>query len=57
MVEHGGAKIVVDKISMDFLSGATLNYKEQLIGSAFHIEDNPNAVGSCGCKFSFTPKD
>lgn len=44
--------IVIDSMSMQYLQGATLDYKEDLMESRFVI-NNPNAVTSCGCGSSF----
>ncbi|MEM7071842.1 MAG: iron-sulfur cluster assembly accessory protein, partial [Pseudomonadota bacterium] len=46
------AGIVVDQRSMQFLSGCQLRYTDELIGSAFKIE-NPDAVSTCSCGTSF----
>ena len=46
-------EILVDSMSMQYLSGATINYKEELMGSSFVI-DNPQAVSTCGCGSSFS---
>lgn len=35
--ERGGVKLVVDKISLDFVKGATVDYVEELIRSAFQV--------------------
>ncbi len=45
--------LLVDAASMQYLQGATINYKNELMGSSFVI-DNPNAVHTCGCGQSFT---
>jgi iron-sulfur cluster insertion protein len=45
-------KILVDAMSMQYLQGATIDYKEELMGSSFTIK-NPNAKTSCGCGSSF----
>jgi len=47
-----GVDVVVDPVSMDYLSGATIDYVDDLMGGGFKIE-NPNAVSSCGCGHSF----
>jgi iron-sulfur cluster insertion protein len=52
--EYSGVKVLVDSMSMQYLTGATIDYKEDLMGSAFAI-DNPNAETSCGCGSSFSP--
>lgn len=51
--EGAGEKVVVDAISLPFLSGATIDFTEELIGARFTIE-NPNASSSCGCGTSFS---
>lgn len=45
-------KLLVDSMSMQYLSGATIDYKEELVGSSFTIT-NPNATTTCGCGSSF----
>jgi iron-sulfur cluster insertion protein len=47
--------VVVDSMSMQYLTGATIDYKEDINGSQFSIK-NPNAVTSCGCGSSFSPE-
>jgi len=44
--------VVTDDISMPFLEGSTVKFKDDLIGSEFVI-DNPNAQSGCGCGTSF----
>ena len=44
---------LIDKPSMDFLTGSTLEYVSDLAGSYFKIE-NPNATANCGCGTSFS---
>ncbi len=55
--EKGGNKVIIDKISLGFLSGAEIDFTNEIIGSRFQI-NNPNATSSCGCgtSFSFSPK-
>lgn len=45
-------KLLVDGMSMQYLQGATIDYKEELMGSSFVI-NNPNATSKCGCGSSF----
>ena len=45
-------KVLVDAMSMQYLTDATIDYKEELTGSQFVIT-NPNAKTSCGCGSSF----
>jgi iron-sulfur cluster insertion protein len=49
----GEFKVVVDAMSMQYLQGATFDYKEELMGSSFVIQ-NPNAQSTCGCGSSFS---
>lgn len=51
--EVGPFKILVDSISMQYLQGSTIDYKEELMNSSFVIQ-NPNATGQCGCGSSFS---
>jgi iron-sulfur cluster assembly accessory protein len=53
VLEGHGEKVVVDTVSLPFLSGATIDFTEELIGARFVIE-NPNASSSCGCGTSFS---
>ena len=46
-------KVLVDALSMSYLSGATIDYKDELMSKEFVIQ-NPNAVHTCGCGSSFT---
>jgi iron-sulfur cluster insertion protein len=45
-------KVLVDSMSMQYLTGADIDYKEDLTGSQFVIK-NPNAQTTCGCGSSF----
>lgn len=45
-------KVLVDSMSMTYLQGAEIDYKEELVGSSFTIK-NPNAQTTCGCGSSF----
>ena len=44
--------ILIDPVSINYLSGATIDYHDDLMGAGFKIE-NPNAISSCGCGNSF----
>ena len=46
-------KILIDAMSMQYLTGATVDYKEDIQGSQFVIT-NPNAQSTCGCGSSFS---
>jgi iron-sulfur cluster insertion protein len=45
-------RVLVDSMSMQYLQGAEIDYKEELAGSSFTIK-NPNAQTTCGCGSSF----
>tara|TARA_B110000503_G_scaffold131889_1_gene207148 strand:+ start:21511 stop:21834 length:324 start_codon:yes stop_codon:yes gene_type:complete len=47
------SKILIDAMSMQYLEGATVDYKEDLQGSQFVIT-NPNVQSTCGCGSSFS---
>lgn len=53
ILEKDGQKVAVDKVSLPFLGGATIDFSQELIGAKFTI-DNPNATSSCGCGTSFS---
>lgn len=53
VLEGAGQKVVVDEISLPFLSNAIIDFADELIGARFVIE-NPNATSSCGCGTSFS---
>lgn len=52
VIERDGVKVFVDPTSMMYLSNATIDYEDSIMGGGFKIE-NPNAVSSCGCGSSF----
>jgi len=49
----GKFKVLVDAMSMQYLHGASIDYKEDIQGSEFKIT-NPNAQSTCGCGSSFS---
>jgi iron-sulfur cluster insertion protein len=49
----GDYKVLVDAMSMGYLQGAEIDYKEDINGSQFSIK-NPNAQTTCGCGSSFS---
>lgn len=53
VLEGLGQKVVVDSVSLPFLSNAVIDFTEELIGARFVVE-NPNATSSCGCGTSFS---
>jgi iron-sulfur cluster insertion protein len=49
----GEYKMLVDSMSMQYMTGAVIDYKEDIMGSSFSIK-NPNAQTTCGCGSSFS---
>ena len=52
-VENDGVTVLVDSMSIQYLTGAEIDYKEDLSGAQFVIR-NPNATTTCGCGSSFS---
>lgn len=52
LIERAGTTILVDSMSMQYLQGAIIDYKDELMGASFVI-NNPNATTTCGCGSSF----
>ena len=50
--EQQGIKVVVDAESAPLLKGTVIDFKQNMMGGGFTI-DNPNAIASCGCGSSF----
>jgi len=46
-------KAVIDKQSLDIIAGSTVDFKKEMIGESFSI-NNPKAAASCGCGLSFS---
>ena len=46
-------KVIIDKDSLDIISGSTVDFKKEMIGESFVI-NNPKASSSCGCGLSFS---
>ncbi|MGD2132369.1 MAG: iron-sulfur cluster insertion protein ErpA [Maricaulaceae bacterium] len=53
VIERDGAKVLIDEVSLPFLTGAEIDFVDELIGASFKIK-NPNATMSCGCGTSFS---
>ena len=51
--ESNGIKLYVDPISLRYLSGAEVDFVDNLMGGGFTIK-NPNAKSTCGCGSSFS---
>jgi len=53
IIDNEGVGMMVDPMSFPYLMGSVVDYKEDLQGSRFVIE-NPNAKTTCGCGSSFS---
>jgi iron-sulfur cluster insertion protein len=53
VVEKEGVRLLVDSLSFQYLVGSKVDYREDLDGSRFVVE-NPNATTTCGCGSSFS---
>jgi iron-sulfur cluster insertion protein len=54
--ESNGITVLIDPISLRYLSGAVIDWKENLVGGGFFF-NNPHAKGTCGCGSSFEPNE
>ncbi len=52
-IENSGVTVLIDAMSVQYLNGAEIDYKEDVSGSQFVIR-NPNASTTCGCGSSFS---
>ena len=52
-VDFDGVEVIVDDMSVPYLDGATIDFKDTISEQGFTI-DNPNAAGSCACGDSFS---
>jgi iron-sulfur cluster assembly protein len=50
--EHRGIRLLVDKPSLPYVQGSTIDYVDDLQGAGFKV-DNPNVIAACGCGSSF----
>jgi len=46
-------KAIIDKTSLEIISGSSVDFKKEMIGESFVI-NNPKATASCGCGLSFS---
>ena len=51
------SSVVVDDSSLEFVRGATVDFQQEMIRSAFAVVDNPNSESACGCGSSFALKN
>jgi iron-sulfur cluster assembly accessory protein len=53
IVTRDGVSVLIDEMSLEFMSGSEIDFSTELIGAAFKI-NNPNATAGCGCGTSFS---
>ena len=53
VIERGGAQLLIDPVSLDYLKGSEIDYVDDLMGASFRVR-NPNAQSACGCGTSFS---
>ncbi len=51
--DQHGVEVVVDRLSLELVNGAEIDFVEDMMGASFKI-NNPNAASSCGCGSSFS---
>ena len=54
--EKDGVKVVSDEMTLEMITGSTIEYKDEMIRSSFEVTDNPLADSGCSCGVSFSPK-
>ena len=52
VISHGDFKVLVDEMSLGYITGSEVDYVDSLMGAGFTVY-NPIAVSSCGCGHSF----
>ena len=52
VIAGDGATVLIDPVSLEYMSGSHIDFVDDLIGASFKIE-NPHATASCGCGTSF----
>ena len=53
VLERAGSTVLIDPISLIYMSGSEIDFVDDLIGASFKI-NNPNATAGCGCGTSFS---
>jgi len=53
VIERGGATVLIDPVSLNYMAGSEIDFVDDLIGSSFKV-NNPQATASCGCGTSFS---
>ena len=53
VLARGGAVVLIDPVSVNYMAGSQIDFVDDLIGQSFKI-NNPKATASCGCGTSFS---
>ena len=53
VLARGGAVVLIDPVSVNYMAGSQIDFVDDLIGQSFKI-NNPQATASCGCGTSFS---
>lgn len=53
VIEKSGATVIIDSISLMYLTGSEIDFVDDLIGQSFQVR-NPQATAACGCGTSFS---
>ena len=53
VIDRDGAVVLIDPVSVNYMTGSEIDYVDSLIGASFKVI-NPQAKASCGCGTSFT---
>lgn len=53
VVERGGARLAIDRVSIAYMAGSQIDFVDDLIGATFRV-NNPQATAGCGCGTSFS---
>ncbi|WP_084649834.1 HesB/IscA family protein [Stappia stellulata] len=53
VIEEAGATVLVDPVSLQYMSGSVVDYVDDIMGQSFQI-NNPLASAGCGCGTSFS---
>lgn len=55
--KQASIQVLIDAMSMQYLTGAEIDYRKDINGEQFIIRNNPNAKTTCGCGSSFSAED
>jgi len=53
VLARDGARVLIDAVSLEYMSGSEIDFVDDLIGQSFQIR-NPHATAGCGCGTSFS---